>query len=214
MTIKMLDFGLFSPYFTNLKMQAEELISALLNYFPEGDIENKYRIDTIMHIQKYPTAWWQRSTLVGHVTASAWVLNQEKNQALFLHHSKLNRWLQPGGHLDDTDFSPAYGALREALEETGITNLAFDKLLGDNIFDVDIHPIPTRDTVPAHLHYDVRYLVVLPNEAPSTAVSISAESLGFRWISLEVVEKQFETSLARMAQKTLQIMKNVSKSTI
>lgn len=194
-------------------MQTEELISALLNYFPEEEVENKYRIDTITHIKKYPSTWWQRRTLEGHVTASAWVLNQEKTHALFLHHAKLNRWLQPGGHLDDTDFSPAHGALRETLEETGITNLAFDKLLGDNIFDVDIHPIPARGTEPAHLHYDMRYLVVLPSEAPSTEVSISAESLGFRWISLEEVENQFETSLARMAKKTLRIMKSLSKST-
>ena len=195
-------------------MQTEKLISTLQGYSPEGEIDNKYRFDTIMHIQKYPATWWQRSTLAGHVTASAWVLNQEKTHALFLHHAKLNRWLQPGGHLDDMDFSPAHGALREALEETGITNLAFDKLLGDHIFDVDVHPIPARDAEPAHLHYDLRYLVVLPNETPSTEVSISAESLGFRWISLEVIEKQFEASLARMAQKTLKIMKNVNKSTI
>ena len=210
----MQDFGQYFPYFLKFKMQTKELISALFDYFPEGEIDNQYRIDTISHIKKYPSSWWQRSTLEGHVTASAWVLNLQKTHALFLHHAKLNRWLQPGGHLDDMDFSPAHGALREALEETGITNLAFDKLLGDHIFDVDVHPIPARDAEPAHLHYDLRYLVVLPNETPSTEVSISAESLGFRWISLEVVEKQFETSLARMAQKTLQIMKNVSKSTI
>ncbi len=194
-------------------MQTEELISALLIYSPEREVENKYRIDTISHIKKYPSSWWQRRTLEGHVTASAWVLNQGKTHALFLHHAKLNRWLQPGGHLDDTDFSPAHGALREALEETGITNLAFDKLLGDNIFDVDIHPIPARGTEPAHLHYDIRYLVVLPSEAPSTEVSISAESLGFRWISLEEVKNQFEASLARMAQKTLRLMKSANKST-
>lgn len=191
-------------------MQKEILISALLNYIPLGETDNKYRIDTITQIKKNPIAWWQRSTLDGHVTASAWVLNAEKTHALFLHHAKLNRWLQPGGHLDEADISPAQGAIREAQEETGITRLALDAGLKEDIFDVDIHSIPLHNNEPAHLHYDLRYLV-MSHETTTARLKISDESTGFRWISLEDVATQFEPSLARMANKTLQLIKMMDK---
>ena len=194
-------------------MQKEILISALLNYIPLGETDNKYRIDTITQIKKNPIAWWQRSTLDGHVTASAWVLNAEKTHALFLHHAKLNRWLQPGGHLDEADISPAQGAIREAREETGIAKLTLDAFHKGAIFDVDVHLIAAHKHEAAHLHYDLRYLVQCA-ETTGTTVTISHESLGFRWISLKEVEEQFEPSLARMAKKTLQTIKNTKKPEI
>ncbi len=60
--------------------------------------------------------WWHRETLPGHVTASAWIVDPARTQVLLLHHGKLNRWLQPGGHWEeDPDLLSA--ALREAREE-------------------------------------------------------------------------------------------------
>lgn len=197
-------------------MQTDTVISALLTYHPLEEVENKYRLDIISHIQKFPKNWWQRRTLEGHVTASAWVLNREKTHVLFLHHKKLNRWLQPGGHLDDSDFSPAKGALREAIEETGIKKLTLVSHDNPPIFDLDVHHIPARGTCealePAHFHYDIRYLVDLAPDVSSEAISISDESHGFRWVAIEEVEAHFEPSLARMARKTrLQQVINATK---
>ena len=47
-------------------------------------------------------------------------------------------------------------ALREAEEETGLKHF---KLLQEEIFDLDIHPIPARGDFPDHLHYDIRFLI-------------------------------------------------------
>lgn len=148
-----------------------------------------------------PTCFWQRSTLEGHVTGSAFVVDRSQQFALLLHHAKLNRWVQPGGHLDDTDESPAAGALREAVEETGIDGLT---LASHALYDVDVHPIPERNKdglhEPAHFHFDARYLVI----APTDHVSISTESLGFRWLSLEeLATGNGESGLVRMAKKAL-----------
>jgi 8-oxo-dGTP pyrophosphatase MutT (NUDIX family) len=158
--------------------------------------EEKYRIDTISFIEHHAASWWRRATSEGHVTAAAWVLNAERTHALLLHHAKLNRWLQPGGHLDDTDESPAHGALREAVEESGITTLSF---VNTALFDVDVHPIPERKTEPAHYHYDVRYLIM----ANDTSVVISDESLGAQWMSLsEIVASHLDESITRLAKKS------------
>jgi 8-oxo-dGTP pyrophosphatase MutT (NUDIX family) len=163
-------------------------------------VEEKHRLDTISFIEHHSTNWWQRNTIDGHVTAAAWVLNAERTHALLLHHAKLNRWLQPGGHLDDTDESPAHGALREAIEESGIATLS---LVDTALFDVDVHPIPERKiergNETEHLHYDVRFLIM----AKETNVVISDESLGAQWMSLsEIVASHLDESITRLAKKS------------
>ena len=164
--------------------------------------EETYRLDTISFVEHHRHGWWQRSNLVGHVTAAAWVVNAQHTQALLLHHAKLDRWLQPGGHIDDTDNSPADGALREAMEETGLPALSLADL---NLFDVDVHTIPQRLDEAAHLHYDARYLVVTKN----SNVTLGNESLGFRWIALdEIANSNVDESIMRLAKKTLLLERN------
>jgi hypothetical protein len=89
--------------------------------------------------------------------------------------------------------------LREALEETGLAGLT---LPAQSLFDVDIHEIPQRKNEPAHLHYDLRYLII----SPDTAVTISAESLGACWNSVaDLTGPSIERSISRMAEKTIRL---------
>lgn len=181
-------------------MNAADLISSLSAHCSLDSMEEKHRLDTISFIQRNTAGWWRRSTLEGHITASAWVCNRAGTHALLLHHAQLDRWLQPGGHLDESDASPAHAALREAVEESGIAAL---KLVDGRLIDVDVHPIPARHKAgvaePAHLHYDLRYLV----RADRDEVVLSDESLGFQWLSIAEVIKNAEPSVARLAQKSL-----------
>lgn len=179
---------------------AHALLAALHAHVAFDAVEEKHRLDTILFIEQHRENWWQRDTHDGHVTAAAWVLNAERTHALLLHHAKLNRWLQPGGHLDGTDESVAHGALREAVEETGIATLS---LANTTLFDVDVHPIPARKTErsseTAHFHYDVRFLVI----AAETNVTISEESLGAHWMSIsEIVASHMDESITRLAKKS------------
>ena len=178
-------------------MHTTLLLSTLESHAPHDAEERAHCNVTIAFLERHPQAWWQRSTLGGHVTSSAWVLNFLRTHALLLHHAKLNRWLQPGGHLDDTDTSPSAGAMREAREETGLDSLL---LASENIFDVDVHAIPARGSEPAHLHYDLRYLII----STGNALALSDESLAARWIALdELARAPFERSISRMAEKSL-----------
>jgi 8-oxo-dGTP pyrophosphatase MutT (NUDIX family) len=96
----------------------------------------------------------KRTNLKGHLTASAFVIDRERKHLLLIHHKALGRWLQPGGHADgDPDLMAV--ARYEVFEETGLKELV-PTLQGP--FDLDIHSIPERKDVPAHLHYDVRFL--------------------------------------------------------
>jgi len=131
----------------------------------------------------------------GHLTGSAWVVDESGERVLLLHHGKLDRWLQPGGHADG-DFDLARVALRETQEESGLTRL---QVIDSEIFDLDIHEIPARGVEPAHLHFDVRYLIRADS---SEDLILSDESYALAWIELANLERYTtEESVHRMARK-------------
>lgn len=81
----------------------------------------------------------------GHITASLLVVNPEFTKVLLIFHKKFQRWLQFGGHSDDSPDVLAT-AIREFHEESGITEepviFRYSDSQGFPIFDVDIHDIP------------------------------------------------------------------------
>lgn len=138
---------------------------------------------------------FDRSLLAGHVTGSAWIVSPDRQQTVLIHHRKLGRWFQPGGHADgDPDIAAV--AFRESEEETGLTSL---KLVSPAIFDVDIHPIPARGNVPEHLHYDIRFLL---EADPSELFKLTEEVNDVQWVRLDTVNELTNSlSVLRMIQK-------------
>jgi 8-oxo-dGTP pyrophosphatase MutT (NUDIX family) len=138
---------------------------------------------------------FERTHLPGHITGSAWIVDSTRTQVLLVHHAKLNKWVQPGGHADG-DENILRVALKEAEEETGIKKF---NLLSDYVFDVDIHLIPKRADFPEHFHYDVRFLL---EADPNDLIQVSEESHDVKWIRLDELEKyNRERSLLRMKEK-------------
>jgi 8-oxo-dGTP pyrophosphatase MutT (NUDIX family) len=130
----------------------------------------------------------ERTCVPGHLTGAALVTDPALDRVLLTHHRKLDKWLQLGGHADGEAILWKVAA-KEAEEESGLRALAFcsDPRLRDARgvplpFDLDIHDIPARKSEPAHLHYDVRFVVVARDE--HEAVVISDESHDVRWFSL------------------------------
>ena len=119
-----------------------------------------------------------------HLTGSAFVLSADGSRVLLLHHAKLARWLQPGGHAEPGESSGEEVALREAMEETGIPSLHLHPG-APRPFDVDVHVIPERKGEPAHKHLDLRYLVRAPeNAALSPQEGESRQVEWFAWDAL------------------------------
>jgi len=99
-----------------------------------------------------------REEPTAHFTASAFVIDDAAERTCLVQHEKLERLLQPGGHIEQTDLSLEAAALREAREETALEVELHPSAARP--FDLDIHRIPDRPNEPAHWHLDVRYLVV------------------------------------------------------
>lgn len=138
---------------------------------------------------------FERSRPDGHFTASCWLVSADGQRVLLTHHRKLDRWLQLGGHADgDPDLIQV--ALREAEEESGLTGLVIDT----EIFDIDAHLIPARPGEPAHVHWDVRFVVRCSGDE---RFAVSDESLALAWVTIADVhaDAAADASLQRMARK-------------
>ncbi|HEY7413043.1 MAG TPA: NUDIX hydrolase [Vicinamibacteria bacterium] len=129
---------------------------------------------------------FDRRTPEGHLTGSAFVVAHDGARTLLLHHRKLERWLQPGGHADPGEADGETVALREAQEETGIAGLRLHPG-APRPLDVDVHAIPARGAEPAHEHLDLRYLVLAP---PGLALARQpTESRALRWFGWDEAER-------------------------
>ena len=143
---------------------------------------------------------FSKSNNKGHFTGSAWVVSPDKRYVLMTHHRKLQMWLQLGGHADGNE-NLFLVALREAKEESGIESFI---CLDEDIFDVDIHKIPSSKSDKSHLHYDIRFL--FEADPGSSKIVVSDESYDVAWISIEnVLNMNSESSIERMVKKTLML---------
>ena len=180
-------------------MHRNALLDSLERYLARHP-EDQLRTDPIRQFVRAHADCFERSNLEGHITASAWILSNDRKHFLMTLHNKLDRWLQLGGHADG-DPDTARVALREAREESGMQDFAFFPSDGAQLpLDIDVHVIPERKSEPAHLHHDIRYLLVA---GPHQELRISDESAALRWFASEDAERILdEESTLRMARRT------------
>ena len=146
-------------------------------------------------LRDHPRDAHLRAQPLGHLTASGFVLDASRTRVLLLHHGKLHRWLQPGGH-GEGELDPRLIALREIEEETGLTDLA--PLPDERILDVDVHLIPPRATEPGHPHLDLRYGFLAKAGA---LARLSDESTDLRWFHVNALPDGADSSLLRAVGK-------------
>lgn len=131
-----------------------------------------------------------RECVPGHVTGSALVIDHTGSHALLTLHPRFGRWLQLGGHCEETDTDIVAAALREATEESGITDLTIDPELAA----LHVHPVTCSLGVPTR-HLDMQFIVHAPRDAE---IAVSDESLDLRWWPLNEMPDDCDFGLTQL----------------
>ncbi len=160
---------------------------------PTDDDERKHLEQMLTLVSATADPMSRQQTDPGHFTASAFIVSADERATLLIHHPVLKLWLQPGGHIEAEDVSARDSALREVREETGLVADTQNAL-----FDVDVHPIPARAGVPAHLHFDLRFLILVDG-LPTVR---STEHLSSDWFTYQRIHTEVtDRSVQRMVRK-------------
>ncbi|HEX2978030.1 MAG TPA: NUDIX hydrolase [Candidatus Babeliales bacterium] len=173
-------------------MKRNQLLQCLNNYVPTNE-EAIYKSRMLAFILDNPECF-ERSLEIGHITASAWLLNKDHSRVLLMHHAKLNLWVQLGGHCDGESDVLAV-AIKEAQEESGIDEIA---PVSTEIFDIDIHLIPANKKEKEHYHYDVRFLLAVNS---NDSFVQNSESKELKWFGMNDELPTESRSIARMVEK-------------
>ncbi|MFA5466523.1 MAG: NUDIX hydrolase [Candidatus Izemoplasmatales bacterium] len=126
-----------------------------------------------------------RENLAAHITASAFVVNQEMDKILFVYHKIYDSWSWVGGH-NDGDPDLVKVAIKEAKEETGIEDV---EPISESIFTIDVIYVPNHikkgKYVPDHLHLNAAFLLIA-DENQNLVVN-EQETSGVRWFKISEV---------------------------
>ena len=183
-------------------MNRDDLLDAL-GAFTAVSPEEQDSLDRLRRFVAARDDPFARENPVGHVTGSAIIARPDASAFLLVHHRKLGRWLQPGGHTEESDASVYDAALREVREETGIAEL--EAPLGRRILDVDVHPIPAHGRDAAHSHFDVRFLFTTDRDVDRGAAEDPRRPM--RWRTLEeALADGVDASLERSLRKAREVL--------
>jgi len=145
----------------------------------ESELQSLQRTQVLLADGDRP---FDRSSLPGHVTASAFVFTSSLHHLLLIRHPTLSRWLQPGGHIEAADASVLQAAIREVHEETGLAD--FLSPLGEVPLDVQVQDIPATKSMPAHQHHDIRMLLTFEG---GSEIRIRNEVLAASWFATDAL---------------------------
>ncbi len=150
---------------------------------------------------------FSRENKEGHITVSAWIVNEATDKVLFCYHNIYNSWSWVGGHADN-DENLIKVALREATEETGIKPTG----VSEDILSIEILPVSGHirkgEYVSSHVHYNVTYLVTASEG--DVIFSQPQENSAVAWFSFkEALDKSTEPWMKEnIYKKIINTMKN------
>ena len=147
--------------------------AVLAGWAPPTPRDAELRDRFVAHLDAQP-AGMTRGCLPDHLTAGTIVLTPEADAVLLNHHRKAGGWFAFGGHCEPGDTTLAGVALREAHEESGLTDLEFDPVP----LDLDEHAVEFCSPGRVVHHLDVRFLATAARGADHR---VSEESLDVRW---------------------------------
>lgn len=164
---------------------------ALQEWTAPDDDQERLRRQFLVHARQFENGD-DRRCLPDHVTASALVVTDALDAVLLGHHRKVGLWLQFGGHVEPIDHSLIETALREAAEESGLSDL---QLRWPQPTRLDVHPAPCSPQ--ARHHLDVQYTAIVPGRPEPR---VSHESFAVRWFELNDLPIETDDAVRRLIE--------------
>lgn len=158
----------------------EKLIEEIRAYVPWNEQEERDKELILLTLESQGDIFLRENRLV-HMSASAWVVNQEWTKVLMVYHNIYHAWSWLGGHADGNE-NLLEVAIKEVREESGVKTV---RPVSENIFSlesltVDGH-VKKGFYVSSHLHLNVTYLLEAKEEDP---LSIKPdENSGVAWFT-------------------------------
>lgn len=139
-----------------------------------------------------------RDNIFGHISASAFVVNETHDKFLATYHIINDGYIYLGGHADGNPDLLSV-AFKEVKEESGVDA----KLIYDGIFAIQDDVVKSHEKNGKHVHYHTHFDVMYLMEASEDEILKYAkdESKGVKWIDFKDAESEEITHLARPIHK-------------
>jgi 8-oxo-dGTP pyrophosphatase MutT (NUDIX family) len=190
-------------------MSAARPVLDLLDRFQPGDDGEAADVARVRELVQAPADPWARANPL-HITASALIVHPPTGRVLLRWHQRQQAWLQVGGHGDPGETDPLGIALREAREESALTDLrpwpdGPDGPDGPEakLWQVAVVDVPANSKEPAHQHADLRFL--LATDEPDAA---RPETPGnpLRWLPVaEAIDATTEANLRALLYRVQEL---------
>jgi 8-oxo-dGTP pyrophosphatase MutT (NUDIX family) len=179
-----------------------DALAVLRGWAAPSPAQDAVRRRFVDHLVRHPDGM-ARDCRPDHVTASVLVLDQTLSRALLTLHAKSGRWFQFGGHTEADDQTLAGAALREAVEESGLSPVELD--LHPTPVLLDEHPVPFCWPGQAVHHLDVMYVAIARDDARH---EVSEESLDVAWWPVDALPDEH---LLRFVGPALEVSQSTSE---
>ena len=159
----------------------DNLYNRIKQYRPWNEQEETDQKLTLKYMDLFEDVLF-RVNEIAHLTASSWIVNQDRTKVLMIYHNIYDSWAWTGGHADgEADLLKV--AQREAQEETGIQTI---KPVNEDIYSLEIlcvnGHVKKGKYVSSHLHLNITYLLEA-DEKESLRIK-EDENSGVRWVDL------------------------------
>jgi len=181
-------------------------VENLKNYVPYNEQEQK-DIDLITKAEALLGEILTRNNRFCHLTAAAFIINQQHTKVLCIYHNIYQSWSWVGGHADGDD-DMLYVAKKETQEETSLKNF---KVLGNGPISVEILPVKGHfkrgEYISAHTHLNISYLFEA-DENESIKI-LEEENSNIGWLTFdELINKTSESHMLPIYKKIIEKIKN------
>ena len=167
-----------------IKINTDNLKENLEQYKPYNEQEEVEKGIMLKYLTDFDNSL-TRENEYGHFTSSAFVLNKERTKILMIYHNIYKSWAWVGGH-SDGDSDLLHVAMKEAKEETGITDV---KPILDDIYSLEIVTVNGHvkrgKYVGSHVHLNLTYLLEA-DEAEAIKIK-EDENSGVKWVPINEV---------------------------